>query len=936
MALLAVDDDIGVAQPDYAIDRSLDRGLFVDRGGAANVEGAHGQLGARLANRLGGDHTNRLTQVHRCAAGQVAPITFGAGATLGFAGQHRANLDLRDAGGFNGGHLVLVQRRTALDDGLLGDGILDRHRRRPAENALAQIDDNLAALHHLANGNAGLGLAVFFNDHAILADIDQATGQITRVRGLQGGIGQALAGAMGRVEILEHAQAFLEVRDNRRLDDLARGLGHQATHARQLLHLGGGTTGAGMGHHVDRVDLRFAPGLRVHGMGRNSLHHLVGDLVGALRPGINNLVVLLALGNQADLILLFIFLHQAEGFLDQLVLGFRNDHVILAKRNTGHAGMFEAQRHDPVGKQHRLFLTAEAIDDVENLGDFFLGQQAIDNVKADIGISRQELGKQHAARSGLHPHTQGLALLVNTLVTRDNLGMQRHRTNVQGQLNLVQIGEGHACAGLAFTVHGQVIQPQHDILAGHDDRLAVGRAEDVVGRHHQNAGLELGLQRKRYMHRHLIAVEVGVEGGTDQRMKLDRLALDQHRLKGLDAQAMQRRRPVQQNRMLADHLIQDIPDFAALLLDQLFRLFDCGGDAQAVKARINERLEQLQRHFLRQTALVQLQLRPDHDDRAARIVDALAQQVLAEAALLALEHVREGLQRALVGAGNGAATPAVVEQRIDCLLQHALLVTHDNVGGAQLDQPFQAIVTVDNPAIQIVQVRGRETPAIQGHQRPQLGRNDRHHVQDHPFGTVRRADKGLDHLQPFDDLLGLQLGLGLGQLDQKLLALAFQIDLGQELLDRLGANFSGKAVVAEFVLGAHIVFFGEKLILLQRGQTGFDNHEAFKIQNPLQILQRHVQQQANAAGQRLEEPDMGDRRGQLDMTHTVAPHLRLGNFNAAFLAGDALVLHALVLAAQAFVILGRAKDTGAEQAVPLRLEGAVIDRLGLLDLAKGP
>ena len=88
----------------------------------------------------------------------------------------------------------------------------------------------------------------------------------------------------------------------------------------------------------------------------------------------------------------------------------------------------------------------------------------------------------------------------------------------------------------------------------------------------------------------------------------------------------------------------------------------------------DERLEQLERHLLRQAALVQLQLRADHDDRAAGVVDALAEQVLAEAAALALDHVGERLERALVGAGHRLAAAAVVEQRVDGLLQHALLV----------------------------------------------------------------------------------------------------------------------------------------------------------------------------------------------------------------------------------------------------------------------
>ena len=72
------------------------------------------------------------------------------------------------------------------------------------------------------------------------------------------------------------------------------------------------------------------------------------------------------------------------------------------------------------------------------------------------------------------------------------------------------------------------------------------------------------------------------------------------------------------------------------------------------------------------------------------------------------------------------------------------------------------------------------------------------------------------------------------------------------------------------------------------------------------------------------------------MTHAVTPHARQGDFDAALLADDALVLHALVLAAQALIVLNGPKDACAEQAVALGLEGPVVDRLGLLDLAIGP
>src|SRR6201992_740025 len=72
------------------------------------------------------------------------------------------------------------------------------------------------------------------------------------------------------------------------------------------------------------------------------------------------------------------------------------------------------------------------------------------------------------------------------------------------------------------------------------------------------------------------------------------------------------------------------------------------------------------------------------------------------------------------------------------------------------------------------------------------------------------------------------------------------------------------------------------------------------------------------------------------MAHALAPDARQRHLDRALLADDALVLHPLVLAAQALVILDRPEDAGAEQAVALGLEGTVVDGFRLLDLAVGP
>ena len=126
-----------------------------------------------------------------------------------------------------------------------------------------------------------------------------------------------------------------------------------------------------------------------------------------------------------------------------------------------------------------------------------------------------------------------------------------------------------------------------------------------------------------------------------------------------------------------------------------------------------------------------LQRRADDDDRTARVVDALAEQVLAEPALLALQHVREALERPVARTGHRPAAAAVVEQRVDGLLQHALLVVDDDLGRAEVEQALQPVVAVDDPAVEVVEVRGGEAATVELHHRAQVGRDDRHDVEDH-------------------------------------------------------------------------------------------------------------------------------------------------------------------------------------------------------------
>ncbi len=79
---------------------------------------------------------------------------------------------------------------------------------------------------------------------------------------------------------------------------------------------------------------------------------------------------------------------------------------------------------------------------------------------------------------------------------------------------------------------------------------------------------------------------------------------------------------------------------------------------------------------------------------------------------------------------------------------------------------------------------------------------------------------------------------------------------------------------------------------------------------------------------------MGNRAGQVDMTEPFTADLARDNLDAALFADDAAMLHALVLAAVAFVVLGRTENLGAKEPVTFRLESPVIDRFRLLDFAE--
>ena len=502
----------------------------------------------------------------------------------------------------------------------------------------------------------------------------------------------------------------------------------------------------------------------------------------------------LVLGDEAAVVLRVDTLDLVLVLAEDLLLVGRDDDVVLGDRHAGLRRVAEPERLDrvehrrqrvcavPIGEtEHEavgIRLRERLVDEHELVDRVVLVTDQLDELPVDGGV------EEHPARGRdveLAPEPE-----LDRLSERHSATLDR-QLDVVGRVEPLQLELRPLELRQVLRRVGQEVDPEHHVLRRGRERAPGRRREDVVRREHEHAGLGLRLRRQRQMDGHLVAVEVGVERVADERVHLDRLALDEHGLERLDAQAVQRRCAVEQHRMLGDDLLEDVPDLGRHRVDVLLGRLDVLHGLALDEPAHDERLEQLERHQLRQAALVQLQARPGHDHRAARVVDALAEQVLAEPALLALEHVGQRLQGPVARARDGAAATAVVEQRVDGLLQHALLVVDDDLGRAEVEQPLQAVVAVDHAAVEVVQVAGREPAAVELDHRAELRRDHRNRLEDHPLGLVLGLDERLADLQALDRALLLLPLRGADDVAQRA-RLLLQVEVAKQVADRLSAH----------------------------------------------------------------------------------------------------------------------------------------------------
>ena len=163
-----------------------------------------------------------------------------------------------------------------------------------------------------------------------------------------------------------------------------------------------------------------------------------------------------------------------------------------------------------------------------------------------------------------------------------------------------------------------------------------------------------------------------------------------------------------------------------------------------------------------------------------------------------------------------------------------------------------------------------------------------------------------------------------------------QINAFQHRTNSFGTNANGEAVFAKGVLGFIKLIFVDQLAFCERGDARLNNDVTLKIEHLFNVLQRHIQHQRDTRWQGLQEPDVRNWGGKLNVTHTLTTHALKCDFHATLFAGYAFVFDALIFTAQALIILDRSKDTRTKETVAFWFERTVIDRLWLFNFAVRP
>ena len=173
-----------------------------------------------------------------------------------------------------------------------------------------------------------------------------------------------------------------------------------------------------------------------------------------------------------------------------------------------------------------------------------------------------------------------------------------------------------------------------------------------------------------------------------------------------------------------------------------------------------------------------------------------------------------------------------------------------------LDQLLQPVVTVDDATIQVVEIGRGKASAVERHERPQVGRDHRHDVHDHPGRVIRRlavvarAQECVDDLQPLQHLLLAVLRRLDGNRRAQFLGERLDVDALEQLAHRRRTDLGAERVVpgvARLDAQREIFVLIEQLLFLDFLLARLEHDIARVVDHALEFLERDVDQVTHRA-----------------------------------------------------------------------------------------
>ena len=254
----------------------------------------------------------------------------------------------------------------------------------------------------------------------------------------------------------------------------------------------------------------------------------------AVVPRRNDALVLHILGDEAAVILALDRVDLLVGRRNELRLLGRDHRVVNSNGDRAARRIFKALRLDAVEHLGRLGGAIRADAAVDNLSKFLLAHQKpdfkIEHMRGIVAVDVSQILRDGVVEDDASDRcVDDMRDALVSDLTRDahlDRRVQADHARLIGHCGFVEVTEHLAGARLLLAQHRQIIRTENHVLRRNGNRFAVGRFEQVIRSQHQKARLGLRLCGQRDVHGHLVAVEVGVIGGEDERVELERAALD--------------------------------------------------------------------------------------------------------------------------------------------------------------------------------------------------------------------------------------------------------------------------------------------------------------------------------------------------------------------------------------------------------------------------